>query len=101
MTTPFLIAHVTNALSFESAEIELEVATRSGDNWYTNDGQQVWPFWSSPITFAEPIPEGWLEHLQEEANRYAGSHGGRRQSLVASLGLANLRPATAPIRRRV
>jgi hypothetical protein len=73
---PYLVAHVVSAT--HNARIEYEIATRDGDNWFTNDGHQIWPFWNMDLLDlsldALQIPDGWIEHLHEEAIKYAAAH---------------------------
>lgn len=84
MTTPYLIAHVINAISAETAEVELEIATKDHEGrWRLNDGTEVWPFqWQpldmilvkgSPKSFGQwiAIPTGWIDHLHALAARQA------------------------------
>ena len=90
-----LVAHVVNATSLESAQVELEIASMSANgDWYTNDGQQIWPFWTQAIMMDTPtIPNGWIEHLHAEAVRYATTHDAPKRNLI---DLLNLRPKSAP-----
>ena len=73
MTELFLVAHVVNAQSIETAMVELEVATVDPTGcWYTNEEHRIWPFWMKPIIIDIPsIPEGWLDYLHEEAGHFA------------------------------
>lgn len=100
MSELYLIAHVVNAQSEEAAEVEFEVASEGwNDEWYTNDGRRVWPFWVQKIEPDAPaIPEGWLEHLAEEAVHYATANRepDRLQALLAAIPKA----PTQRIRRR-
>lgn len=97
--TLYLIAHAVNAVSHETVEIELEVASPSPDgNWYTNDGMRVTPFWSVVIDESEvpTMPEGWIEHLHELARKSAVG----RSPLVDIRSMLSL-PPKATIRRRL
>jgi hypothetical protein len=72
----YLIAHVVSAS--DEPRIEFEVAYRDGDEWYTNEHHRVWPFWNMDLYDLSldelQIPEGWIEHLHEEAIKYAAAH---------------------------
>ncbi len=96
----YLIAHVVNAQSPASAEVEWEVASQSTDGaWFTNSGHEVWPFYTISIFDPTPaIPEGWIEHLHTEAIAYA-TRTDPTQSLTERLGIG--KTPTKPIDRRI
>ncbi len=98
----YIVAHVTNAISPDRAEVELAIASESIDgNWFTTEGTEVWPFWKQPIEFAAPsIPEGWIEHLHQLANKRAV--GASRFDLASALGIMRkLHAPTPPMKRRL
>lgn len=98
VSEPFLIAHVVNAIA-EHAVVEFEVAYATpNDEWYTNEGQRVWPFWTCEIEHDLPsIPEGWLDHLQQEAVSFAAARPSAKVNILALLPQA----PKATIRRRL
>lgn len=116
MTTPYLIAHVVNAISAETAEVELEIATKDHEGrWRLNDGQEVWPFlWQplfeimadgSPVMYDDwfTVPEGWINHLHELAAKQAARSKALipvndKGELADILGLLKKEP---PMKRRV
>lgn len=92
----FLIAHAVNAISSDRARVEWEVASETTDGrWVTNEGMEVYPFYTQPITTPTPaIPEGWIEHI----HTLADASRPPPISLAEALGI---RPApSAPIVRR-
>ncbi len=96
----YLIAHVMNAQSLTSAEVEWEVASQSiNGSWFTNSGHEVWPFHTIPISDPAPaIPDGWIEHLHSEAIAYA-TRTTPTASLTERLGIGKTPPR--PIDRRI
>lgn len=96
----YLIAHVVNAVSYESAEVEFEVASPDPEgNWYDNDGHRLFPFWTTPIREELPaIPEGWIEYLHREAAKSVRKRGPAINSILSLLP----KPPPGPtIRRRL
>lgn len=98
----FLVAHVTNVVSYARAEVEWEVASESPDgDWFTNEGHQIYPFHTIPIILPAPaIPMGWVEHIQAIAHQTRTEHSKPSQSLAQRLGLTT-RPKAQPIIRRL
>lgn len=92
MPQPFLVAHVVGGQSV----YDIAYINEDGD-YHTSNGMQVWPFYIEPFISASlAIPDGWMDHLEDEAAKWAAK---RR---VAKLDLSSLiKPApSAPIRRR-
>jgi len=104
-TDPHLVAYVVNATSPERAQVVLTVATRDvDDEWYDNHDMHVIPFWAVALSDlytvpadgigylsmeVPPIPTGWLNHLQSEADKFAAKATAHKGSgLLASLGFA-------------
>lgn len=101
MTQPHLCAHVTDVV--DGPEVNLEVAYQNPDGgWYTTDGWRIWPFWTQEISLdiIPAIPDGWIEHLHEEAVKFAVGRRAPDMNLGALLGLSIAPPAQAPIVRR-
>ena len=95
----YIIAHCVNAVSYDRAEVVLDVASESTDGaWWTTDGREVWPFWKQPIEFeTPPIPEGWIEHLHDIARRVLPP----RIDLAEALGLRKSAHTPPPLPRRL
>ena len=88
--TPYLVAHVINATCEERAKIVFDVAYQDEDgDWATISGWPVYPFWTHELDLSQgptAMPEGWLEHLADEAAKYASrrpSPATARQELLA------------------
>lgn len=87
-----IIAHLVNAISLETCEIEFEVASQTDDGrWLNNAGDELYPIAvSTQMTEPPPIPEGWIEYLHTQAAKQAVK---RSTNLLQELGLVF---ATAP-----
>lgn len=99
-----LAAHVTNAISLDTAIIALDVASQSADGqWFTNEGREIWPFWTQPIlAYPQAIPEGWIEHLHREAIKQAcRATSIHTASLLERLGLDKPKQLSLPFVRRI
>lgn len=101
MSDLYLIAHVINAISLETASIELEVASKDHEGrWRTNDGAEVWPFWMQEINAEPEMPDDWINHLHQIAAKQIH----KRAPEVSQGGLLNLlglAPKVVEIKRRV
>lgn len=98
MSEPFLIAHVVNAISLESARVEFEIALERDGEWFTNSGQRVWPIQTALLKVEIPsIPDGWIEYLHAEAAKLAPTTPSRPSFLTTLLAKPKAGP---PINRR-
>jgi len=97
----FLVAFAINAVSPDRAQTEWTVAALGTDgNWYQWDGAIIHPFHTIPIEHpAPPIPDGWIEHIQEIAGRDM-SHAAPTVSLIEALGIKAKPQPSLPIPRR-
>lgn len=93
----FLGAYVVNAV-VGRASVEWAVVHRDGEDWHDNDGNIVLCFYTEPITTLQPpIPDGWLDFVQREADRMAAEQRERmRPSGLAALLAAKPKPVPAP-----
>jgi hypothetical protein len=95
----YLAAYCINATSYDRAEVEWIVVSKSLDGeWVDRDGHRVWAFYTIPITEPTPdIPDGWIEYLHLEADRTAIHQP--KLNLATALGI---KPKTPPkIERRL
>jgi len=88
--TPYLVAHVINATCEDRAKVVFDIAYQDEDgDWATISGWQVYPFWTQELDLSAgptAIPEGWLEHLEAEAAKYASRRPSpAKQELLALL----------------
>lgn len=110
---PHLIAHVVNVPS--EPAIEFEVAVFDGVEWVSSGYHHLTPFWWLPLSElsivseggllsvnqeVRDIPDGWLDHLHEEAIRYAAMHKEPATQRPAFLTSLLAKPPRASIPRR-
>lgn len=98
-----LVAHTVNVISYAHAEVEWEVASQALDGrWFKNDGREVIPFFTIPITHDAPsIPMGWVEHIQLLAQRSMSDHAQPAIDLVQVLGIKPKQRDSTPFPRRL
>lgn len=95
----FLGAYAVNAIDYERARVEWIIVHESIDGkWCDNDGNEVLVFFTEPITIPSPtIPEGWIEHVHEEAQRIERDRrDNMRPSGLAALIAAKPKPEPIP-----
>lgn len=99
----FLGAYTVNAIDYERARVEWIIVHQSTDGkWSDNEGNEVLVFYTEPITPALPsIPEGWIEHVHEEARRIERDRrDNMRPSGLAALIAAKPKPEPMPMLTR-
>ena len=93
MSEPHLAAHIVR----DQPVFDIVYQNEDWD-WVTINGWEVWPFWVEPFRQSMPtMPEGWMQHLQELADKFAVTRPAPRAIDISAL----IKPKPFKMNRRV
>jgi len=114
---PHLVAHVVSG----EATFDIAHPNEDGSEWHTSNGWRVWPYWNMSlgalmhdsadaelirtVDDVPSIPDGWMEHLADEARKYAAAKPSPKEPKLDILKLMGIRPShpsvSGTIKRRI